>query len=105
MFFDKYKLYPEAQVRKSLLWEYDPDQIDWKSMKTLIVQRVVERGRIADFYAILNLYGPEGVKEAIRQIPYMNPKDLSFVCAVFNLRKEELKCYIKKQSNLQHWNS
>lgn len=105
MFFDKYKLYPDAQVRKSLLWEYDPDQIDWQSMKTLIVQRVVERGRLSDFYAILNLYGPEGVKEAIRQIPYLNSKDLSFVSTVFGLRKEELKCYIKKQSKPQHWNS
>lgn len=105
MFFDDYKLHRIAQVRKTLLWEYDPDQFDWQSMRTLVVQRVVERGRMDDFYAIMNLYGLEGVKDAIREIPYLNPKDLSFVCSVFELRKEELKCYTKQQSAIQHWNS
>lgn len=105
MFFDNYKSHQKAQIRKTLLWEYDLDQINWDIMRTLVVQRVVERGRMNDFYAILNLYGLEGVKEAIKQIPYLNPKDLSFVCSVFNLRKEDLRCYTKQQSRVQHWNS
>lgn len=105
MFFDDYKLHREARVRESLLWEYDLDRFDWQAMRMLVVQRVVERGRMDDFYAILNLYGLEAVKEAIRQISYLNPKDLSFVCSVFELRKEELKCYTKQQSAVQHWNS
>lgn len=105
MFFDNYKSHTDAQVRKTLLWEYDLDKFDWQNMRTLVVQRVVERGRMDDFYAVLNLYGLQGVKEAIKQIPYLNPKDLSFVCSVFNLKKEELKCYTNQQSKRQHWNS
>jgi hypothetical protein len=105
MFFDNYKSHIGAQVRKTLLWEYDLDQFNWDEMRTLVVQRVVERGRMNDFYAILIRYGLKGVQEAIKQISYLNPKDIAFVCSVFNLKKEDLKCYTKQQSTVQHWNS
>jgi len=105
MFFDTYKFHQKAQIRKTLLWEYDLDHLNWQDMRLVVVQRVIERGRLDDFYALLNLYGQKGVKDAIKQIPYLNSKDLSFVCSVFNLKKEDLKCFTKQQSTIQHWNS
>jgi hypothetical protein len=105
MFFSDYPLHSNARLRYSLLWEYDMAHFDWQAMRNVVVQRVIERGRKDDFYAILNQYGLEEVKEAIKRIPYLNPKDLSFVCSVFELNKEELKCCISKQSTRQHWNS
>ena len=104
MFFDNYKSHTGAQIRKSLLWEYDLNKFDWPLMRDVVVQRVVERGRMDDFYAVLNLYGEEGVLEAIKKIPFLNQKDMSFVCSVFDLKKEELECYTRTQSNIQHWN-
>jgi hypothetical protein len=105
MFFDDYKQHSDSQIRPSLFWEYDLTRFDWNQMRTLVVQRVVERGRMDDFYAMLNMYGIDGVREAIKDIPTLCPKDLSFVCNVFNLKKEELKCYTLKQLRPQHWNS
>lgn len=105
MFFDNYKQHSDAQLRQSLFWEYDMSRFDWMRMRTLVVQRVIERGRQDDFFAILNMYGLDGVREAVKEIPTMNAKDMSFICAVFDLKKEELKCYIRKQSHPQHWNS
>ncbi|MFW5831631.1 MAG: DUF6922 domain-containing protein [Prolixibacteraceae bacterium] len=105
MYFSDYHLRKDAKLRKSLLWEYDTKKIDWQKMRRVIVQRVIERGRPGDFYAILNKYSVEGVKQAIRQIPYMNKKDLSFVCAIFGLKKSELICCTTKRLASQHWNS
>jgi hypothetical protein len=105
MFFEDYKLHKDAKVRKSLFWEYDIEKINWQQMKILVVQRVIERGRIDDFYAILNLYGLETVKETIQLIPYLNDKDLAFVCSVFELKKENFKCYTNKRLTKQRWNS
>ncbi len=105
MFFDNYKHHLDAQIRPSLFWEYDLSRFDWEGMRTLVVQRVIERGRMNDFYAILNKYGMKKIKESIREIPYMNAKDISFVCNVFGMKKEELKCYTKQLSQQQHWNS
>ena len=103
--FEDYHNHRNAEVRPSLLWEYDLEKFDWQQMRNEVVQRVLERGRMDDFYAILNLYGVEGVKAALREIPYMNDKDMNFACVAFDLRKEELKCYTRKQSIPQHWNS
>ncbi len=103
MFFGDYKSHSEAKIRKSLLWEYDLEKFDWSVMRNIVVQRVVERGRMDDFYAVLNLYGEEGVKEAIKKIPSLSQKDIAFVCVVFNLKKEELECYSKTRSKVQHW--
>ena len=103
--FEDYHNHRNAEVRPSLLWEYDLEKFDWQQMRNEVVQRVLERGRMDDFYAILNMYGVEGVKAALREIPYMNDKDMNFACVAFDLRKEELKCYTKKQSMPLHWNS
>ena len=103
--FEDYRMHKSAEVRPSLLWEYDLSNFDWQQMRNEVVQRVLERGRMDDFYAILNLYGEEGVKAALREIPYMNDKDMNFACIAFDLRKEDLRCYIRKQSMPLHWNS
>lgn len=103
--FEDYYNHKNAEVRPTLLWEYDLSNFDWQKMRNEVVQRVLERGRMDDFYAILNLYGVEGVKAALREIPYMNDKDMNFACVAFDLRKEELKCYTRKQSMPLHWNS
>ena len=97
MLFEDYKMHPNAQVRPSLLWEFDLARFNWQTMRDIVVQRVLERGRI--------LYGEEGVKAALKAIPYMSDKNMNFACVTFNLGKEELKCYTKKQSATQHWNS
>jgi len=55
MFFKDFKKHPEATVRHTLLWEYNMEQFDWQNMRSIVVQRVIERGRMQDFYAILNL--------------------------------------------------
>lgn len=105
MFFEKYHLHKDAKIRNSLLWEFETDKIDWHQMRNVIVQRVIERGRMNDFYAILNIYGLHGVTDAIKQIHYLNNKDMAFVCSVFEIKKNELTCCNMKQLKNQHWNS
>lgn len=105
MFFDNYKKYQDAQLRSSLLWEYDLTHFDWTLMQNIVLQRVIERGRISDFYAILNLYGLKSFKEGVKNIPNLNEKDIAFVCTVFGIKKQEMKCYTQKQLRQKHWSS
>ena len=105
MFFDNYKKHQDARLRSSLLWEYDLARFDWDAMQNIVLQRVIERGRINDFYAVLNLYGPKSFKEGVKNISYLNEKDIAFVCTIFGIKKQELKCYTQKQSRQKHWNS
>lgn len=90
---------------KALLWEYDINTFDWQKSKRLVVQRVIEMGTPEDFFAAFDLYGGiDGVREIVKSVPYLNDLNIHFVCTLFNLNKEELKCYTKKQSSPAHWN-
>ena len=104
MLFDDYRQHQDSVIRPSLLWEYDLSDFDWQNMRNVVVQRVLERGRMDDYYAMLNLYGREGVREALRMIPYMNRKDMNFACFVFGLKKEEMQCYTMRPSHPLHGN-
>jgi hypothetical protein len=105
MFFGDYKKHSDAKINSSLLWEYNIDQVDYAKMRNVIVERVIERGWPDDWYALLNLYGVDGVISAIKELPYLNDKDMNFVTHVFNLPLAALKCYTNKQSARRHWNS
>lgn len=85
----------QPKVKASLLWEYDLSDFDWQYMQALVVERVIQRGWDEDYYAIFALYGgPEGVKLIVRdKVLNLSKKEIAFVCAVFNLKKEELECY------------
>ena len=105
MYFDKYKEHKDAKINPSLLWEYDMSRFDFQQMRNVVVQRVVERGWPDDWYAALNLYGEDGMIAAIKEIPYLNDKDMYFASSIFEIPLAEMKCYERKQLPQQHWNS
>lgn len=88
----------EAKLSTALLWDYDLPDFDWEGMKVMVVQRIIERGWFEDFYAGFRIYGGiENFRSIIKQIPILTPKEISFVCMVFDLKKQDLKCYTFKQ--------
>jgi hypothetical protein len=105
MYFDDYRKHSQAILNTGLLWEYNLTDFDYEDMRDLVVQRVIQRGWPNDWYFILNRYGIDGVKAAIKNIAYLNDKDMNFVSHQFNIPLNAMKCYIKKQSVNQHWNS
>lgn len=96
MYFSDYKYHLLAALRPSLLWEYDLTGFDYQDMRSIVVQRVIERGWPDDFFAILNLYGEQGVAETIRNIPTLNRVDMNFVHVVFDLPPTELRSYARR---------
>lgn len=107
MFFDDWKEKSEGKtISRTLLWEYEIATFPWQKMGTLVMQRVIERGWPDDFYAAIRLYGGiENIREIVKTIPVLSAKDMAFVCQVFGLKKEELKCYIWKQLRERRINS
>lgn len=97
-FFSGYK--PNSNtINTALLWDYDISCFDWQKSKAIVVQRVIERGDFSDFYAAFDIYGGfSGFREIIKSIPYLSDIDMNFVCHYFNLKKEDLRCYTRKQS-------
>ncbi len=95
-------------INPALLWDYDIDNFDWENGKTIVVQRVIERGQREDFYIAIRKYG--GLKnfiEIIKTIPYLNDVDMNYVSKIFKIPLNELQCYKNKQHRqqlLDSWN-
>ena len=46
-----------CKVSKTLLWDYDLTQFDWQRSRKVVVQRIIERGWLRDYFAAFDLYG------------------------------------------------
>lgn len=95
--FDEYPKYAgKCQVSPTLLWEYDLSHFDWYKSRRLVVQRVIERGDLMDYYAAINMYGGmDNFREIIKEVSHLSKLDINFVCTVFQLKKEDLRCYTR----------
>jgi len=85
MFFSDYKEHPVTHITPTLLWEYDLSNFDYDDMLNTVVQRVIERGWLNDYYAVLNRYGEDGVIAALKELRYFNDIDMNFLSIVFNI--------------------
>lgn len=100
MIFDDWKEKSEGlKLPRSLLWDVDLENIDLHGdIRKLLVERVLERGEKEDFYAVIRFYGGlENFREIIKEIHYLSDRNIAFACTVFDLQKEELRCYKRMQ--------
>ena len=97
---------PNAQIPRKLLWDMDMQQFDLHKGRALVAERVAERGNLEDFYAMFSLYG--GVKKVRdiykNEVGSLSSRALAFICIAFNLKKEEMKCFIRQRSKAVPWN-
>ena len=94
------------KISSTLLWDYDLSTFDWEKGKLIVVQRIVERGWDNDFYAAIQLYGGlEAFIEIVKQVPYLNERDMNFVSKAFLIDLNDLQCYKNKQYREQLLNS
>lgn len=89
----------EAGLSPHLFWDVNKENLDWEKNIRMIVERVIERGTYKNLLLIENIYGREKLVNVVKQISYMNPKDIMFVHIYYNIPLEQLKCYTKKLLN------
>ena len=85
-------------------WEYHFDRIDWRKHDLMVIERILERGNENDWKELVRFYSEERVVHTVKNVlPYLTDDTITRCCAYFHLRKEELRCYIRKQSLPGHW--
>jgi hypothetical protein len=77
----------------TIFGDTNPDTLDLETHKQFIIERVVQRGLWADWQECLRLYGRETVKNALLQARSLDKKTLSYCSVVFDVPKEEFRCY------------
>jgi hypothetical protein len=107
MVFDDWKEKSVGLVPdKTLLWDVDQSKLDFHKMRKTYVQRVIERGSTNHFYAAIRFYGGiENFVSIIKEVHYLSDRNIDFICTVFDVKKEELGCYIRQQLRKEHLGS
>ena len=87
-----------SKLSKYLFWDCDISLLDPNIDVNLILERVFSRGTENDEKEIFSYYGMDFIKNSILGIKYFDKKTLNYLSIVFNISKEEFRCY--KQSLL-----
>lgn len=94
----------KPNLPKHLFWDQRYDEIDWVSGYRSIIARVIERRNEDDWQEMLRFYGQSGVVNTLlHEIKYLPDFAIEDACNYFNLRREDLLCYTRKQSRREHW--
>ncbi len=94
--------YTIADFSSHLFWDVDVAKLQMDKNKQFLVERVIQRGNRDDLDKLLSYYGKMEVAEIIKQLPWMNEKDMAFVHVFFDIPFNELKCYTNRQSGLHY---
>jgi hypothetical protein len=98
------KVEPDRQIPKHLLWDMDLKRFDMQKGRTIVVERVIERGKMEDFYTLFKMYGGvDKVRDIVKEVYHLSPRNIAFACMVFDLKKEELRCYVRRRSQTIPW--
>ena len=90
--------------RRELFWDIDFANLNLEKHKRLIIERVLTLGNLEEFRQLLVIYKAEIIRQTIMELGYLDPKTMNFVISYFEIDKNQLRCYTKKQSTQQHWN-
>jgi len=86
-------------------WDTDVKKLDANHSRRLVIERVFSLGTLEEMRRVIDYYGEPLVAEVLTSLNYLDPKTLNFVALLFSLPLSSFKCYKRKQSNPQHWNS
>lgn len=94
----------KPNLPQRLFWEFDYEQMDWQKNAEIVIERVVERGAPEEWEEMIRFYGKKKVVAILKnKITYLTDRAIKKVCDFFEIKPEDLKCYIRKQSRPQHW--
>ena len=81
-----------------LFWDVDSSEISFEKDAAFIIPRVFLKGKMEDVKAVTHFYGKEKLKEVLTNTRYLDKKTLAYCCVIFQLNKEDFRCYTKNPS-------
>jgi hypothetical protein len=75
-----------------LFWDTILQDIDAENHAGFIVERVVERGDMADWQTLLKLYGEKRILSEAVALRSLDSKTVNFLSVYFRVSKKEFRC-------------
>ncbi len=87
----------KPQFSTYLFWDSDPEKIDFQRDASHVIRRVFDIGRLDDVAEVLRYYPQKTIVHTLLSAHYLPENAIYLACALFNLKKEDFKCYTSKQ--------
>lgn len=95
---------PKPDLPRRYFWEFNYDRINWQANATTVIQRVLERGFEEHWQELVRYYGKETIVHYLKEsIGFLRDDCIEKTSLFFNLNKEEMLCYKRKQSQKIPW--
>lgn len=91
------------EFSKTLFWETDKNTKVKYNNPAYIVEKVLMYGNFNDWNLLIKKFGKEKVIEQALLIRSLDIKTLNFLSCIFNIPKEQFRCYTPTQSTQKHW--
>jgi len=88
-----------------LFWDIDVNSFDLDKYSKQMIHRVLEYGNWDDWLLIREYYGMEAIKETALTVRSLDAVTLAFVSNLFQIDKNEFRCYKHRQLHPNLWNS
>ncbi|MBU3942811.1 hypothetical protein KKA24_02405 [Patescibacteria group bacterium] len=88
----------KISLNKTLFWDVDYKNLDYKKNTSFIIERVLNYGNEKDYQEIKKVYGLSKIKRVAKEINYINRKNINFWSIIFDIPLKSFKC-TKKFSN------
>jgi hypothetical protein len=75
-------------INTALLWEYDLETFNYEKSYKIVIERVLERGNLAEWREMVSIYPEEKILETIEWSAQLDKRDKDF--SRFFLRSEFL---------------
>lgn len=93
----------ELELRPSLFWDVNVQQIDLQKHQASVIERIMLRGRYEEYKAMMRYYGRAIVKNTMLNARYLDKRTLAFCSTIFDVPETEFRCYKLAQLNPEHW--
>jgi hypothetical protein len=94
----------EIHINPTLFWDIEFAELDYEKNARQVIERVITRGSMKDWYEIKTYYGLDKIKSEIIRIRSLDKVTLNFCSKYFQIPKNQFKCYNIPQSYQQLWN-
>jgi len=85
-------------------WDFDYDKIDWQASYKTIIARIIERGTEGEWMELIRFYRRNKVLNALKnEIVFLPDYSIEEASNYFSIPKEEMLCYIRRQSKPGYW--
>lgn len=91
-------------INNNLFWDIDINDLNLDKHVRFIIERVLTKGDLNDWFEMKKIYGLNRIKQEVIQIRYLDKKTLNLLSLFFHIPKEDFRCYKTKLYPPEFWN-